>query len=107
MSMGIDNLVGMSCHVIFYIGFVSQCHKQLVSKGSVSMCIPIIVRVREIWEIVFFKLGFPFDGLVSSKNVLLDSSYRIETHIDVVLEVIEVHSSVFFELFIDEPPIFV
>ena len=43
-----------------------------------------------------------FDGLVSRKKVLLESSHCIYTHISVVVEVLEVHSSVNFEFYIDE-----
>ena len=43
-----------------------------------------------------------FDGLVNSKKVLLKSSNSIETHLDVVVEVIEVQNSVSFELCLDD-----
>ena len=43
-----------------------------------------------------------FDRLLSRYKVLSESSYRIDTHIGVVLEVIEVQRSVSFELFPDE-----
>ena len=43
-----------------------------------------------------------FDGLVIRKKVLLEYINRIDTHIDVVVEVIEVHRSVAFELCLDE-----
>ena len=47
---------------------------------------------------VFFKLRVTFDGLVSRKKVFSNSIHYIDTHIDVVVEVLEVHSSVDFEL---------
>ena len=43
-----------------------------------------------------------FDGLVTRKEVLYESSHRIETHLDVVVEVIEIQRSVSFELCHDE-----
>ena len=42
------------------------------------------------------------DGLVTKKKVFLDSSYRIGTHLDVVVEVLEVQISASFELCLDE-----
>ena len=73
-----------------------------MSKGSVYLKIPIIVRVITIWDEVFCKLRVYFDGLVTRKKFLLDSSHRIDTHIDVVVEVLEVQSSVSFEFCLDE-----
>ena len=73
-----------------------------MSKGSLYLNILIIVRVITIWDEVFFKLRVSFDELVSSKKVLSESSHRIETHLDVVVEVLEVQSSVSFELFLGE-----
>ena len=55
-----------------------------------------------IWDEVLVKLIVSFDGLVTSKEVFLESSHRIEEHIDVVIEVIEIQSSVSFELCLDE-----
>ena len=49
-----------------------------------------------MWYEVFFKTRVSFDGLVSRKKVLLGSSHRIETHIYVFVEVIEIQSSVSF-----------
>ena len=51
-----------------------------------------------IWDKVFFKLRVSFDGLVIRKEVFSESSYRIETHSDVVKEVLEIQSSFSFEL---------
>ena len=56
----------------------------------------------EIWDEVFFKLRVSFDGLVIRKEVFSESIHRIETHLDVVKEVLEIHSSVSFELCLDE-----
>ena len=55
-----------------------------------------------IWDEVFFKLRVYFDGLVIRKEVLYESSHRIERHLDVVKEIIDIQSSVSFELFLDE-----
>ena len=73
-----------------------------MSKGSVYLNIPRIVRAITIWDEVFFKLRVSFNGLVSRKKVLSESIHRIETHLDVVVEVLEVQSSVAFELYLDE-----
>ena len=73
-----------------------------MSKGSVYLDILGIERVIAIWDEVFVKLIFSFDGLVTRKEVLLESSYRIEAHIDVVIEVLEIQSSVSFEFCIDQ-----
>ena len=69
---------------------------------SVYMNILIIGRVITIWDKLFFKLKVSFDALVTRKNVLLESSHCIDTYLDVVIEVIDVHSSVSFELCLDE-----
>ena len=61
------------------------------------MNIPIIGRVRSIRDKLFFQTRVSFDLLVSGKKVLLESSRRIETHIYVVVEVLEVHRSDSFE----------
>ena len=97
MSMIVYNLVGLRCHVIFYPGVISQFHQQRVSKVSVGLCIPIIGRVITIWDKLLFKLRVSFYGLL-----FLESSHRIETHLDVVVEVIEVQSSFAFEFYLDE-----
>ena len=55
-----------------------------------------------IWDELFFKLRVYFDELVSREKVFLESIHIIDTHLDVVVEVIEFPSSVSFELFIDE-----
>ena len=53
------------------------------------------------WDEVFFRLRVSFYELVSSKKFLLGSSHLIETHIDVVLEVLEFQISVDFGFCID------
>ena len=65
-----------------------------MSKVIVGMCITIIVRVITIWDELFFKIIVSFGGMVIMKMVLLESSHHIETHLDVVVEVIGVQSSV-------------
>ena len=58
--------------------------------------------VITIWDEVFCKLRVYFDGLVTRKDIFLESSHRIETHMDVFVEDIEIQSSVYFEFYIDE-----
>ena len=55
-----------------------------------------------IWDEVFCKLRVYFDGLVTMKEVFSESSHRIETHLDVVVEVLEIQSSVSFDFCLDE-----
>ena len=66
--------------------------------GSLGLCNPRIVRVIMIWDKVLFKLRMYFDGMVIRNKVFWDYSHRIETHLDVVVEVLEVHTSASFEL---------
>ena len=61
-----------------------------------------MVRVINIWDEVFCKLLLSLDGLVTSKKVLSDSSHRIQTHLDVVVEVLDIYISVSFELCLDK-----
>ena len=100
--MSVDNIVGLMFHGIFYTGVISHCHYYWVSNGSVYMNIPGIGRVITIWDKVFCKLRIVVDGLVRRKRVFSESSNRIDTHIDVVVLVIEVHISFFFDWCIDE-----
>ena len=72
-----------------------------MSKGVVGLIIPIIERLIKIWEKLLFKLRVSFDGLVIRNKVFLESSHRIETHLEVVVEILEVHSSVAFEFCLD------
>ena len=55
-----------------------------------------------IWDKVFFKLRVSFDGLVTRKEVFFEYSHRIETHIYVVKEALEIQSSVSFDLCLDK-----
>ena len=55
-----------------------------------------------IWYKVFFKLRVSFDGQVIRKKVYLESSHRIERHLDVVIEILDIQSSVSFEFYLDE-----
>ena len=64
--------------------------------------IPGIVRVIKIWYKAFFKLMVLVDGQVIRKKFYLKSSHRIERHIDVVIEVLDIQSSVSFEFCLDE-----
>ena len=73
-----------------------------MSKESVYLNIPIIGRVITIWEILFCKIRVSIDGLVTKNKFLLESIHRIDTHIDVVVEVIKVGSSVSFDFCLDE-----
>ena len=59
-------------------------------------------RLRTIWKKIFLKLRVSFDGLIRMKKVLSYSSHQIYTHIDVIVEVIEVRGSVTFEFCLDE-----
>ena len=43
-----------------------------------------------IWDEVLLKFGVYFGRLVSMKKVLSESSHRIDTHLDVVVECFEV-----------------
>ena len=65
-----------------------------MSKGVVGMIIPRIERV--ITNRVSFYV------LLIRNKIFLESSHRIETHLDVVVEVLGVQSSVAFELCLDE-----
>ena len=55
-----------------------------------------------IWDEVLFKLRVSFDGMVIRKEVFCEYSHRIDTHLDVVKEVLEIQSSVLLEFFLDE-----
>ena len=54
------------------------------------MRITIIERVITIWDKVFCKLRVSFDGLIPRKKFFSEYGNRIETHLDVVVEVLEV-----------------
>ena len=67
-------------------------------KGSLYLYKTIIGRVITILDEVLFKLRVSFDGMVSRKKFFSESIRHIETHLDVVVEVLEFHSSVSFGL---------
>ena len=71
-------------------------------QGNFYLKVPRIVRVITIWDEVLFKLIVSVDGLITRKKVLSESNNRIETHIDVFVEVLKVQSSVSFEFCLDE-----
>ena len=66
------------------------------------MHIPGIGRVITIWDEVFCKIRVSFDGMVIRKDVFSDSSHHIETYLDVVVEVLDIQSSVLFKFCPDE-----
>ena len=73
-----------------------------MSKGSVYLKIQRIGRVITIWDEVSCKLRVSIDGLVTRKKVFLYSSNRVDTNIYVDVDVLKSHSSVSFEVCIDE-----
>ena len=66
------------------------------------MVIPGIGRVLMIWDKAFFKIRVSCDVQVIRNKVYLESINRIERHLDVVIEVLEIQSSVSFEFCLDE-----
>ena len=100
--MSVYNLLVLRWHGRFYTGVISQWYQQWVSKGILGLRIPQIGRVITIWDELFWKLRVWFDGLLSCNKVFYESSHRIETHIYVLLEVLELKISVYFELCLDE-----
>ena len=60
------------------------------------MFIPITERVIPICHEVLLKLRVFYDGLVIGNEIFFEFIHRIDTHIDVVVESFEVHSSVSF-----------
>ena len=71
-----------------------------MSKGSIYLDIPGTGRVIAIWDEVLFTISVSFVGLVNRKEVFYESNQRIDTHIDVVIEVLEIQISVSFNLFL-------
>ena len=102
MSMRGDNHVGLKWHGGFYTDVIFQGHQQWMDKRIVGLCIPRIERVRVLWHRLFFKFWVYSYVLVSKNKILSDSIHQIETHLDVVVEVIEVQSRVTFEFCLDE-----
>ena len=58
--------------------------------------------VIAIWDELLFKLRVYFYGLVTRKEVFSEYIHRIEAHIDVVIEVLDIQISVSFEFCLDE-----
>ena len=75
---------------------------EVIAQGSVGLCMTRIGMVRAIWDKVIFKVRISFDGIVSRKKVLPDSSPCIDTNLDLVVKVLEVQRSVSFEFCLDE-----
>ena len=59
-------------------------------KGSTYLNITRIGKLITILNEIFFKLRVSFDGLVSKKKIFMEYINHIDTHIDVVVEVLEV-----------------
>ena len=55
-----------------------------------------------IWDEEFSKLRVSFDGLVSRNEVFSEFSHCVEVHIDVVIGVLVIQSSVSFEFLLDQ-----
>ena len=71
-------------------------------KGSVGLRIIRIGRVITIWEKIFFEIIVSFDVMIIRNKVLSESSHRIETNLDAVVEVLEFQNSIAFELCFDK-----
>ena len=91
--MGVYEIIDLRLPGIFYIGIIIQFHQQLVSNGSVGLCIPRIGRVIMICNEVYF------DGMVIRKSALSESIHCIQTHLDVVVKFLEVQSSDTFKFY--------
>ena len=61
------------------------------------MDIPGIGRVVTIWDEVFCKIRFYFNGLVTRNEVLLEYIHRIKANLDMVVEVLDIQISISFE----------
>ena len=70
LSMGIDKLLGLMCHLVFYTGFICKGHKKVVDEVIVGVCIPRLWRKRTIKGKVLLKLRVSFDVMVSRNKVL-------------------------------------
>ena len=60
---------------------------------GLNFCEKIILNITGKLRIILvlskgFKLRVSFDGLLIGNKVFLESSHRIETHLDVVVEVV-------------------
>ena len=61
-----------------------------MSKGVIYLAIPGVGDVIGIWDNVCFKISALLDGQVIRKELFSESSHRIERHIDVVIEILEI-----------------
>ena len=52
--------------------------------------IPGIGRVIKIWDNVFFKIIVLLDGKEIRNELFSESSHRIERHLDVVIETLDI-----------------
>ena len=66
------------------------------------MAIPGVGAVIGIWENLFFKIIVLLDVQEIRKEMFSEFSYRIEIHLDMVIENFEIQSSVSFEFYLDE-----
>ena len=55
-----------------------------------------------IWDEELFKIRVSVDKLVIRKKVFYESSHRIDTYLDVVVEFLEIQSCVSSEFCLDE-----
>ena len=72
-----------------------------MSKGVVYLAIPGVGAVIGIWDNVCFKISVLLYVQVIRKELFSESSHRIERHLDVVIEIIDIQSSVSFEFYLD------
>ena len=73
-----------------------------MSNGVVYLAIPFEGDVSGKWYNVFFKIIFLIDVQEIRKEVFSELSYCIERNLDVVIEILEIQSSVSFEFYLDE-----
>ena len=72
-----------------------------MSNGVVYLAISFEGDVIGIWDNVFFKIIVLIDVQEIRKEVFSEFSYCIERHIDVVIEILEIQSSVSFDFYLD------
>ena len=96
LSMDVNNLVGMRLHGGFYKDVIFQGLQKVFSKVIVCLWLIRIGRESMIRHEVLLKLRVSFCGMVISKEIFYDYIRRIETYLDVVVEIIEFQSSVYF-----------
>ena len=68
--MGVDNLVGITCHGVIYTVSIYQVHKKGVAKVIVHIFITILWRKRTMWDKVLLEPRVSFDVLIIRKKVL-------------------------------------